>query len=137
MKFTTRQQARDFFEGMRWQLVHTWNESHGNGGQDIFEARSPQEGGSAVLQCVSFDRDGHCTGIFAESGGSFLLASEIMGNDEWEIIDSSVSRCCTAGSIQYREKGRRLRGTRCWDVSVSSVAGHGNRASWIDAGIVE
>lgn len=142
MTRSTRQQAREFLGGMGYQLVHTWNESHGNGGQDTFERSAPVEGLHACLIIVSFDSSGYCTGLQETiDRGSFLLAKQILAKvagGEWERVGKEeVSACCTASYSRYRQVRKwHLSGdTHEWQVQVSSVAGHGDVAYWVKAAI--
>jgi hypothetical protein len=131
MNVSTRQQARELFEGMGYQHVHTWEESHGNGGQDMYERLSPMMLCKPQILCVSFGQGGVCTHLSFRDDGSFLLAREVLEGDDFEKVGhSKTSACCTASSTNYRPKPGLGLTTKCF-VSVSSVAGHGTKAVWV------
>lgn len=117
-----------------WTKVHTWNESHGNGHDDIYQrdmsmGGEPWSAGKVTLLTVC-TRRGQSTSIRTEtSSHDYLMANAIRANPTRyaPVGDRAVSPCCTAGHDDFSDAvtGDTYR--------VVSVAGHGEYAFMIDA----
>lgn len=123
---STRDQWRELMATIGYQLMHTWEQSHGNGGQDFYERLAPMIGCKARLLVVHFDRGGFATGVVEEEGnGSFLLAKDVLANvdGDWTKLSDNTWPCCTGGVSRWRFYDGH-------EVSVVRAAGHGVAASW-------
>ena len=108
-----------------WTHVHRWNESHGNGHDDIYqgEGRGLNDKVKLLTVCT---RRGQATSIRTElSLHDYLLAAAIRENAADRYAPHServIAACCTAGYDDWRD-------TQTDDVyRLVSVAGHGEYA---------
>ena len=111
-----------------WKRVHTWQEPHGNGHNDIYQKETSRYDGKVQLLNVSKRLEG-ATGVWIEtSNHDYLLAETIRANVDgrYELTgERIISPCYTAGYDNWRD-------TITDDVyCVTSVAGHGSYASLV------
>jgi len=117
---------------MGYELVHTWYESHGEGGHAFYQK---EIGGRVIVICRN--RSGHLTSFYDErQGHDYLRAAEILQNlkeaeEDGEyaypkyrlLSEEKVSVCCTAAWFDVLERGAREA------FRVHRIAGHGDYAS--------
>jgi hypothetical protein len=109
-----------------WKRVHTWQEPHGNGHDDVYQRETYNYDGKVELLTVSKRNQG-ATDVWVEtSNHDYLLAETIRANVDgrYELTgERSISPCCTSGHNDWRD-------TIMGDVyRVVSIAGHGSYAS--------
>ena len=115
-----------------WTLVHTWQEPHGNGHDDIYQRDTYKYGSNEVeLLTVCTRRLAAATNIRMEtSTHDYLRAAVILANIDGEyeqVGERSISPCCTSGHQDWRYKptGNTYR--------FVSIAGHGAYAYALEA----
>jgi hypothetical protein len=120
-------EARALFEKMGYTVVHTWYESHGDGGLVVMQ----RPGCCAPdVMVLAYDRRNEVARIFPEDRGrDYLLAKEILEDPDsgWEPVSrGKVSPCCTAEFRDYHYGNFKY-------VRIVQVAGHGAYAVKIGA----
>ena len=119
---------------------HDWRESHGNGGQETWQAPFNMVYGdrtdvSVPAFTLCYNREGFVTGLMQRSENrDYLKALEINGRghdtgDYLEYGKPYTSQCATSGSfkvVEYDNHGRDE--TMGWHVF--GAAGHPDHASW-------
>lgn len=107
-----------------WVHVHRWNESHGNGHDDIYQGEGRGLNDKVKLLTVCTRRN-QSTSIRTElSSHDYLMARTIRSNpDRYAPVgDRVISQCCTAGHDDFHD-------IQSGDIyRVVSVAGHGEYA---------
>lgn len=121
-------QAIELFRSVGYDLVHTWRESHGNGGQHFLE------NDRGAIKVVCFDRQHHFTNTYDErQRGSYKMAERILADLKQEdeedreyepVSKENVSACYTASWFDVREKHHYR--PEYW--RVHQIAGHGSKA---------
>lgn len=116
-------------EEIGYVQVHTWYESHGDGGQVTLQ-KSGYITWKARCMVVSFNREGNAKDIFAPNDKrNYLMAKNIREN-KWDdfvpVGRENISSCCTASTQRFCQRGMEKDGV--W--VIHSVAGHGEWAEW-------
>lgn len=103
------QPMRDTLTALGFVKVHTWYESHGDGGSETWQDKNLHDwSGSVSIVSLSFDRGGRLTGFRKEVGGfahDYLMAKKIRedATGRWHEVKSRMEACGTGGATFYQD----------------------------------
>jgi hypothetical protein len=120
---------------MGYILVHTWYESHGEGGSHTLQSPQYMINNLCRKMIVSFNRNGEATGIREEVDTHNYVRARVIREEiredekdkvsdrhrRWTKVGHYTSACCTSGADTYVNRNGDY-------IRIVGVAGHGEYA---------